>query len=220
MKYCNCCQLNIRGNQAKCPLCKNKLPISEKDYEDILPEIPPSFESHLAVKIMIFLSIAIVVISYTLQYIFHSKTNWTIFVLFGLLNMWLSAILVIQKRHHIVKNIMWQVTVVSVLSVIWDLITGWRGWSLDFVIPISCVVAMLVMYLTAKVMHLSVRDYIVYFLLDGLFGIIPIAFILFGWVNVIYPSIICVAISILFTSAIFIFHGENIKNELGKRMHL
>jgi len=64
---------------------------------------------------------------------------------------------------------------------------GWRGWSLDYAVPILCVAALLVMYITAKVMRLSARDYISYFLLGGLFGIVPVLFILFDIVKVDYP---------------------------------
>jgi len=66
---------------------------------------------------------------------------------------------------------------------------GWRGWSLDYAVPILCVAALLVMYITAKVMRLSARDYISYFLLGGLFGIVPVLFILFDIVKVDYPSL-------------------------------
>jgi hypothetical protein len=115
---------------------------------------------------------------------------------------------------------MWQVAIISLLSIFWDWQTGWRGWSLDYIISIACVTAIIVMYVTARIMKLRVRDYITYALLAGLFGVIPILFILFNWVNVLYPSVICVAISIVFLSAIFIFQGENIKMELKKRMHI
>ena len=177
---------------------------------------------------MAFISIVTIVASFAVYNIFPSivyniipsNVNWPIFELFGLLSMWLSFIVVIRKRHNITKNIMWQVIVVSVLSVIWDWRIGWRGWSIDYVIPITCVVAMIVMYVTAKVLKLSARDYISYFLLDGLFGIIPIIFILLDLINAYYPSVICVAGSIIFLSAILIFQGENIKMELVKKMHI
>jgi hypothetical protein len=115
---------------------------------------------------------------------------------------------------------MWQVLIVSALAILWDWRIGWRGWSLDYAIPVLCVAAMLVMYVTAKVMKLSARNYIAYFLLGGLFGVIPVLFILFNLVKVIYPSIISVAVSIIFLSAILIFQGDNIKAELQKRMHI
>lgn len=220
MQYCNHCQVHIRGNKDKCPLCMNLLSESDNEWENIYPDIPLTFEGHLAIRIMLFISIVSIVLSFVLYRIFHININWPIFIVFGLLSMWLSLILVIKKRHNIPKSIMWQVTIVSALSIFWDYETKWRGWSINYVIPITLVLAMLILYITAKIMKLSVRDYILYFLLDGLFGIIPIGFILLGWVETIYPSILCVTVSVIFTSAIIIFQGDNIKNEFHRRMHI
>ena len=234
MKYCNHCRVHIRGNKKECPLCRNILPEDTGDTyknnrrknanDEIYPEIPPTYERHLAVRVIIFISVVVIVASFVVYqlfpHIFPTDVNWPLFVLFGIISMWLSLTLVIRKRNNITKNITWQVAVVSLLSVFWDWRTGWGGWSLDYVIPVICVAAMLVMYVTAKVMKLSVRDYITYFLLDSLLGIIPILFIIFRWVRVVYPSLISVAVSIIFLSAIIIFQGENIKAELNKRMHI
>ncbi len=219
MQYCNHCKVQIRGNKRKCPLCKSILLKGDPDQE-IFPSIPPSYEGHLAIKIMIFISITAMVGSFAIHQIFPTYVNWPILVVFGLLSMWVSFIVVIQNRYHISKNILWQVAIVSILSILWDWKTGWRGWSLNYVIPTTCVAAMFVMYVIAKIMRLSVRDYILYFLLDGLFGIIPVVFILLDWIDVMYPSVICVSISIIFIAAIFIFQGENIKAELHKKMHV
>lgn len=222
MKYCDHCQVHLRGNRNVCPLCGNMLPEGSEGslQEEICPVIPPSYESHLAVKIMVFISIVATVASFAVYIIFPTDINWPILVLLGILSMWVSLVVVIRKRHNMPKNIMWQVTIVSALSVVWDWKTGWRGWSLEFFIPIACVTAMLVMYVTAKIMKLSVRDYIAYALLNGLFGIIPGLFILLDWIKVYHASIACIALSIIFISAIFIFQGENIKAELKKRMHI
>jgi hypothetical protein len=91
---------------------------------------------------------------------------------------------------------------------------------MDFVIPIACVVAMVVMAATAKIMRLAVRNFIIYFLLDGIFGIIPVLFIAFHLLRVIYPSIICVTVSLISISALALFEGENMKEELNKKMHI
>jgi hypothetical protein len=218
--------VKIRENRTNCPLCRNILPDNVNDDTgenaqlEIYPVIPVSYERHLAIRIMSFISIVIIVVSFVLYKIFPSDTNWYILILLGLASMWLSLIVIIKKKHNIPKNITWQVVLVSLLSVIWDWRTGFLGWSLDYVIPIICVAAMLVMYVTAKIMKLGARDYIAYFFLCSLFGIIPLAFILLDLVNTWYPSAISVAMSIIFLSAIFIFQGENIKNELNKRMHI
>src|SRR5699024_1106626 len=98
--------------------------------------------------------------------------------------------------------------------------TGWHGWSLDFIIPITYIGAMIVMYVTSKIMKLSIRDYILYGFLACLFGILPLLFLLLNWNNIIYLSVICVSISIIFLSAMLIFHGSDMELELKKRMHL
>jgi len=221
MRYCSHCKVRIRGNKEFCPLCGNSLPAGDGSAQkEVYPEIPPFYERHVAVRIMAFISIAAVVTSFAVYMIFPASVNWPLLAVFGILSMWLSLVVVIRKRHNMPKTIMWQVTVASALSVFWDWETGWKGWSLEYFIPIACVTAMLVMYVTAKIMKLSVRDYIAYALLNGLFGIVPILFILLDWIEVYHASIVCIALSIIFISAIFIFQGENIKEELNKRMHI
>lgn len=220
MRYCHYCQVHIRGNQQHCPLCKNTLTGESNQHEEIFPYVPPSYQRHFIIRIMVFISIVAIVTSFAVHQIFPSKINWPILVLFSLLSMWISLGMIIIKMHNIPKNIMWQVIIVSFLCIFWDWRTNWRGWSLDYALPTIYVSAMFVMYVTAKVMRLSARDYIFYFLLDGIFGILPVVFILLNWVHVTYPSIICVGISIIFLSAIFIFQGENIKEDLNKRMHV
>lgn len=220
MEYCNYCKVHIRGNGNKCPLCMNILPDDTSGKEAVYPDIPPTYERHMATRIAAFISIAAIVGSFTISKLFTFLPDWSSFVLLGLISMWLILVLVVRKRHNIAKDIMWQVTIISLLSIAWDFVTGWRNWSLEYLIPIVSVSAMLVMYITAKAMKLSISDYVAYLLLIGLFGIIPILFILFDWINVKYPSVICVAASIIFLSAVMIFHGENIIIELKKRMHV
>ncbi|WP_213818829.1 DUF6320 domain-containing protein [Garciella nitratireducens] len=219
MQYCNHCKVQIRGNQRKCPLC-NSLLIKGNNEQAIFPKIPPFYKKHLAMKIMIFVSITAIIGSFAIYRMIPAHVNWPILVLFGLLSMWISLLVTIKNRYHISKNILWQVAIVSILSIFWDWKTGWAGWSLNYVIPTVSVSAMFVMYVIAKIMKLSTRDYILSLFSDALLGIIPIVFLLFNWVDIIYPSIICATISIIFIAAILIFQGENIKSELSKKMHL
>lgn len=220
MKYCRHCQVSIRGKRDKCLLCDNMLEESKIKSENVFPYIPPFYESHLALKIMIFISIVALVVSFGINMIFPSSINWPILFMLAVISIWFGLINIIQKRYHISKKIVRQVVIISILALVWDYVTGWKGWSLDYIIPIACVSAMIIMYVTAKIMSLSIRDYITYALLDGIFGIIPILFIIFDLVNVIYPSIISIGFSIISLSAIFIFHGKDIRSEIDKRMHI
>ena len=221
MKYCRHCKVYIREDRDRCTLCENVLEEeAEGESEDVFPEIAPFYESHLALKIMIFISIVAIVVSFGIKMIFPSDINWPMLFMFVVISIWGGLVIIIQKRYHIPKKILWQVIILSILAVFWDYQTGWRGWSLDYVIPIACVSAMVIMYITAKIMNLSMNDYITYAFLDGIFGIIPVVFIIFDLVDVVYPSIMSIGFSIISLSAIFIFQGKEIKMEMNKRMHI
>ncbi|MDD4389739.1 MAG: DUF6320 domain-containing protein [Eubacteriales bacterium] len=220
MQYCDHCQVNIRGNKERCPLCKNRIPADDEGTSPVYPDIPLVYERHLIIRMLLFITVVTIVVGLAVYRLVFYNVNWLIFMLLGLLSMWLSIALVFRNKNNITNNIMWFVILVSSLSVLWDWKIGWKGWSLDYVIPIVCVTAIFAMYVAAKAMRLSAKDYMIYFLLGGLFGIIPIVFILFNWLNVLFPSIISVSVSIIFLSAIIIFQGENIRSELDKKMHL
>jgi hypothetical protein len=109
---------------------------------------------------------------------------------------------------------------VAIISMFWDYFTGWKGWSVDYVIPVTCLSVMLAMVFISKIMHSDVEDFMIYTIIGGLFGILPILFLAIGILNVTYPSLICVAASIIFLSAIFVFQGNKMIIELKKRLHL
>ena len=43
-----------------------------------------------------------------------------------------------------------------------DWVTGWHGWSIDYVIPIICMVAMVLLAVIVKIKHMEISDYIIY----------------------------------------------------------
>ena len=57
-------------------------------------------------------------------------------------------------------------------------------------------------------------------MIDALFGIVPLLFLLLGWLRVFYPSVICVAVSLLSLCALLLFEGERMRMEVKKRLHL
>ena len=135
MKYCRHCKVDIRGNHEKCTLCENILEESKVKDEEIFPDILPFYQSHLALKIMIFISIVALVVSFSINMIFPSNINWPLLFMFAVISIWVGLIIIVQKRYHIPKKIVWQVIIISILALFWDYKTGWMGWSLDYVIP-------------------------------------------------------------------------------------
>lgn len=221
VQNCIHCKVKIRGEHSACPLCAS-IPSDRGDYkEDVFPHIPTIYqEFNIFIRILVLVSIVGVVVSFAVNMIFTQESTWSILVAAAVACMWLSLFFIIRKRNNIPKTILWQVGIISVLSVIWDRSMGWLGWSIDYVIPTAWILAMIVMAVGAKILKIGVRDLTVYLLIDAIFGFIPVVFIIFGWVDVIFPSVICVAASIISLSALILFEGDNIKAELNKRMHI
>lgn len=221
MQFCDNCRVHIQGSQKVCPLCGGIISEDDGKSEDVFPTIPTIYqEFNVFIRSIILISIIAIVISFAINIIFTKESRWSLLVAAAILCMWISLFFIIRKKNNIPKTIVWQVAILGIFAVLWDLSIGWMGWSIDYVLPSICVGAMIVMAISAKLLKIGVQDLIIYFLVDGIFGFVPIIFIIFGGVNVLFPSVICVAASAISLSTLIIFQGENIKAELKRRMHI
>ncbi len=224
-QVCFHCSVTVRGDKLRCPLCGNSMPdapeiLAIEHPVDVFPHIEAEYKSHLAIRILIFISVVTIIVSFAISRFFTTRFNWPLLILLGIISMWVIAGNVLRKRRSITKVFSWQVTILSLLAVLWDRVIGWQGWSLDFAIPIICTAATGAMFVIAQVKQLEARDYVVYLSLTAVFGLFPFLFLLFGWVNVILPSIISVVISLIMLAAVLIFQWEAIRVELAKRFHI
>lgn len=226
MKYCDKCKVHIGGSRKYCPLCQNPLSFIKEHRkteinEEIFPFIPTLYRQHnLFFKIIVFLSIVAVVVTVTVNMIFQKYGWWSLFVVSGVGCLWILLYVAFYKRKNIPKNIMYETVLLSSACIFWDWLVGWRGWSLDFALPIICLSAMLAMVFIGKIMGLEAGDYLIYLVVGGLFGITPVLFVLFSLLSNPIMSLICVAASVIFLSGVVIFQGSSIVLELKKRLHL
>ena len=219
MRTCKKCNVKLRGAETVCPLCQHRL-LGEPE-EAVYPEIPTIYRQHeLFFKCLILSSVAAGVVCAAVNLLVPAGGCWSVFVTLGIICFWVSLTYAVRKKDNIPKNITVQVFLISALSLGWDLITGWQGWSLDFVIPIACGAAMLSLFIIAKVMKLPPEDYIVYFIVDILFGVVPLVFYLSGLIQIAVPSVVCISLSFLSLSALIIFEGKEMLRELVRRFHV
>lgn len=219
MKYCEKCGVKVRGAETVCPLCQRSL--SGEAEESVYPPIPTVYRQHETFfKILILSTIAAGVVCAAVNLLLPQSGYWAVFVVLGILCFWVSLAYAVRRKDNIPKNITVQVFLVSILGFGWDLLIGWRGWSLNFVIPIACSVALLSLAIIARVMKLPPGDYIVYLIVDIVFGIAPLVFYLTGLLSIALPSIICISLSVLTLSALIVFEGKNMFQELTKRFHV
>ena len=220
MRICEKCLVSVKGNFAKCPLCQYIL-VGEGQSENVFPFIPLMKHKHSFLYKMVQLcSAAAVIAAVIVNLMLPQRGFWSLFVIAGVVCMWISLIIAVRKRHNILKNLAYQVNIISALSILWDVFTGWYGWSVDFVIPIAFASVIAATTILARVLKMQASDYMIYMCLLILYGIIPAVFIGIGLSTVIFPSLICVAASLLSLAALLIFEGRNMMSELRRRLHL
>lgn len=201
----------LRKDGLDCQMEENDFPgYSEK----------PARTALMGLRIFSFTCMAAAVICWMINYLLNPGKWWAGYVTAGVFCTWLLIMVGFQKRRNPLKNGMWQLVIVSVGSVLWDLFIGWTGWSVDFVIPFAALVSLLSMVIISAVGKMETAEYLFYLVQAGAWGLIPFILCAVGVVKVPYPSIICSGISVLFLSGLVIFKGKDLVREIQKKFRV
>ena len=153
--------------------------------------------------------------------IFSPEKLWSVFVSAGIFSMWASLSMGYVKRHNLLKNGMWQLLGVTIGCVLWDVCTGWRGWSVNYVLPIVCLLIQISMIIVSKIQSHSPREYMIYYVMASMYSIIlPFVLLLTGVIWFRALAVLCVGLSFLFLMALILFKGKEFKEEMHKKLHV
>lgn len=222
MKHCPACHTDIKGDWSECPLCQTSLieNTTKIEEESDFPVIPLKFNRKKIKQYLSLSSIVLIVLYFIAHYIWRFEFFNLEYVLFGIMIMWLMMLVIIRKRRNIVKGIVYILFLFSFVSLYFDYINGWLGWSLTFVIPILCISALLAMFISIQVVDLKAEDYVLYLQLAAIMGLIPAVFLVLNWVVIALPSLLSVGFSLVMSIAVFYRHRQAVIKELEKRMHM
>jgi len=189
----------------------------EETYPDLSAE---KSNMNLLIKSFSFFYLAGAIICGMLNWMISPEVWWSAYVAGALLCMWVMTVVAIQKRRDIMKNAVWQTLLISIALIMWDLLTGWKAWSIDFGFPCTIMLSLVVMLTATLILKLDSPRYMIYFLMVCIYGLIPGILTLIGMVTVTIPSIICSGISLLITLTFLIFQRQAVINELTKKFHI
>ena len=177
-------------------------------------------ENQRIVQTFSFLCLAIAVACGVINFMTASMLNWFWFAGAGCACAWLVVMVAYFKRRNILKNEMWQLLIISVIAILWDWFIGWRGWSVDFVLPFGALAVQFSIPVIAKVNRLEREEYLFYLVQAGVAGLIPIVLVWTGIVRLVYPSVVCAGISFLTVAALFIFCLKDTLQEFHKKLRM
>ena len=201
----------LKKEEIPCREKKNDFPGCKEQYKK---------EDKKVFQLFTFLCIAAAVLCGMINYLTAETLNWFWFAGAGCLCTWLIVTVAYRKRRNLLKNEMWQLLLVTAIAVLWDIFTGWRGWSVDFVFPIGALTVLCSVPLIAKVQRLEREEYLFYFIQAAMAGCVPILLVWTGLVKFTYPSVICGGISFLVLAALFIFDLKDTIREFRKKLRM
>ena len=221
MRRCTECAVEIEGTWTSCPLCAG--PVVGNAMASPLPSVPLRFSRRRVLKVLFLTSITVIVASFIAQLLF-SRGLTGIGVLrsvwLGVITMWLVVLMAARKRRNVAKGTVYLVVLVGLVCVYWDYLTGWRGWSLTYAVPILDACSIVALLITVRLMRIEVGEHILYSGLTVLLGLAPIGFLALGWVTNPLPSGICGALSVCVLVLMQAARGPEVRHELAKRLHL
>ena len=107
-----------------------------------------------------------------------------------------------------------------VVFLFWDFLTGYRGWSLEYGIPVVILLVFPVLTVIVKLMKLPASYYMIYYLLACAAGLLQLLFWPAGLVQMHRVCVLCGAVSALVFAGLGIFQGKYVWEEMRKKTHM
>ena len=245
MKYCNSCKNKNKRFARACPLCKepavDAITIFKRRIDkagtknaelsevnsieadgsfDPFPIVPLYFKQYTLLIVLTVISVIVYGIMFLIYLKFPESGLLPRYIFFALLSLWLLVLAIVRKRRNVAKSILYQLNILSFLLLLLDKISTWSGWSITYAIPLLACVALFAIMIAIGFIQKEFGDYVLYIGAVAIVGLIPLLFIIFGWVDTLWPSILSVTLSSIMLILLTIFRYRLIAHELKKRLHL
>lgn len=167
-----------------------------------------------------FICVTAAVICGIVNLLLTPESYWALFAVGGILCCYLFAVVGYYKRRNILKNMMWQLVFVTAAAIIWDALTGWHRWSVDFVFPIAAMAVLIAMAVVSKARRLELTEYLFYLVMGAGYGLIPFILYIFGVTGFDYLAVICAGFCFLFLVGLGIFRHSELAQEFHKKFRM
>lgn len=219
MNKCNKCNVFINTKTSKCPLCGCN--IKSNNGENVFPYVNCLDKKyHLMKKILLFLSLCGIFISLYINYSIAHTLSWSYFVVLGIITFWVTLLISLNSRKNLIKMLFLEMVILIVLSLIWDYSTGFKLWSINYLLPFLCVLYLIGIFILKLFMKKCESEFVFYASISSIIGLIPGVLILFDKLYVYFPSYICSIFSIVMLIYLLVFNKKIVKDELEKRFHI
>ncbi len=221
MNRCQKCHVVILDDTDRCPLCQHVLQTDGDPRENSYPNaIAVTKRFRFLENLFLFLSIMAETILLVINYNMDPMFPWSLVV--GIVLLYLNTVLrmtLVGKSSLLFKILSLILLAVIMLPVI-DYLTGYRGWSLDYVLPCGILALDLVLFVLILMNRRGWQSYMMAELMTALLSVVPIILRVIGLIQ--FPYLVWIA----FAASVFLFLGTLIlgdrraRTELKRRFHI
>ncbi len=222
MQYCPKCRINIQGRKACCPLCHGKVK-EEGEGEEVavFPVLKTSGVSWMSfARVVTFLMIACEIVFVMIAFFTHFTYSWMMFAMLGALLVWADILVTRYVHSNLLKLISVESIFACLIVVLVDFITGFRGWSVCWVIPIALPVLSLITFLIAKIQRFRLTEYVMYLLLDFICAMLLLPFLIKG--SFAFELLMEIAVTgyLILAAAVVIFGFKSFRAATSRRFKM
>lgn len=222
MARCKNCGVEILDDTEKCPLCNLVLEKNNKPTSDLYPEDVREFTRRYRTlsNIILFLSIVIETIALGIEFVYADKI--IVSVVTGLILIYVNVImrLAVMGKSGYMFKILGMVIIALAMLVSIDFAIGYRGWSIEFILPIAVIIVDITLLLLMMINRRNWQSYIMFLMLQAIVGIV---LVVLAMLNVIHwPYLVVVAAGLSFFEFIgtVIIGDQRARTELKRRFHV
>ena len=220
MAKCKKCNIEILDETEFCPLCHSVIEVTEP-VEDMYPDIRiMMYKRIMASRIFLLCGIVAQVVLTLINYLTDTTIWWC--AITGLAILYSYLVLryaIIGKSGYRIKTFL--LTLIAILSMISiDFVTGYRGWSVDYVLPSA------ILFMDAGILFCVIynrrswQSYIMLQIFMILVSLIPIILSILGLERNPFVAFAPIVISALLFLGTMILGGRRAVSELKRRFHI
>ena len=222
MNHCDNCGVDVDACLKNCPLCGKELtknPQENKLYPTVKEQKYVDKKTVLD-DTLTFIAFVFIVGSIVLNLLFWEGVPWFMGVAVSVLYVCLWLYLLMLSEWSAGAKTFLQMAGLIGMMLIFDYLGDWTGWSYEYALPFILAAGLIYIDLYSWIHKSLWRDNLVYAILFVILGFIPLMLLLSGVAQVIWPVVLCSAVSGGTILGILRFTVRYIAAEMKKRFHI
>ena len=220
MSKCRNCNVEILDESEFCPLCHSVLEQTD-ELENMYPDARLKNQKlKFATRLYLFCALVVEFLLVVIDFNGENQVHWSVLVGLGLLYIYtVLRYAVLGKSGYRAKTIV-LVMLAVLLTVAVDFITGYRGWSVDYVASGGILLVDVIIIVLMICNRRNWQSYLMWQIAMILFSVIPAVLYLMGLENNIIMAFLPLSVSAFLFLGTLIIGGRRASQELYRRFHI